>query len=180
LLTWTSSIRDPSTTIHTQTILIHRTSPPGKSPGCATPRIAINNELEIADGDSGGDGEGSSTHCEELRVDADDLTADTISISSSSLRSRMTSISFGSVSVHTHPITLGDNPAVSTGIPVTLDWEYVSSQYFDIDEYEVMCQGRQKKAQKIDSADREAWLREKGYTGECFKKVWREISEMLP
>jgi hypothetical protein len=94
------------------------------------------------------------------------------------LFSRRSSISFGSVSVHTHPVTLGDNPAVSTGLPVTLDWKPVNSVCFDIDEYERMCQGRREKAEKIHSADREAWLREKGYTKECFKRVEREINEI--
>jgi hypothetical protein len=159
-------------------MLIHLKSPPGKNPRCAAPRIA-KQKPEITDtGDIRGDGEGFFTHCEDLRTQADDLTADTRSISNSSLLSRRSLISFGSVSVHTHPVTLGDNPAVSKGIPVTLDWKYVSSQCFDIDEYERMCQGRRKKAQKIDSADREAWLREKGYTRECLNRVWREISEI--
>jgi hypothetical protein len=160
-------------------MLILRKQSPGKSLRCAAPRIA-KQKLEIADtdGDSRGDGEDSSTHCEDLRMEADDLTADTRSMSNSSLLSRRSSISFGSVSVHTHPVTLGDNPAVSTGLPVTLDWKPVNSVCFDIDEYERMCQGRREKAQKIHSADREAWLREKGYTKECFKRVEREINEI--
>jgi hypothetical protein len=41
-----------------------------------------------------------------------------------------------------------------------------------------MCQGRRQKAQKINSADREAWLRKKGYSIECFKRVAREIKEI--
>jgi hypothetical protein len=96
-------------------MLIYTKSPPGKSIRREAPRIA-KNELKIADtdGDSRGGGEGSS-----------DLTADTRSISNSS------SISFGSVTVHTHPVTLGDNPAVSTGLPVTLGWKAVNSKCFE-------------------------------------------------
>jgi hypothetical protein len=176
ILSRRSSIRQPSTTLQTKTILIYTKSSPGRSRCCTAPRI-VKEKLKIADADgaSGGDGEGSSAHCEDLRAEADDLTADTSSISNSSSLSRMTSISFGSVSVHTHPVTLGDNPAVSTGLPVTLDWEAVNSECFDVDEYETMCKGRGHKSQQIHSADREAWLREKGYTRECFEKVCREI-----
>jgi hypothetical protein len=107
----------------------------------------------------------------------DSLTTNSRSTSnSSSLLSRMSSISFGSVSVHTHPVILGDNPAVSTGLPVTsLGWKAVNSKCFDIDEYERMCQGRRTKAENVD---REAWLREKGYSIKSFERVEREINEI--
>jgi hypothetical protein len=40
-------------------------------------------------------------------------------------------VSFGSVRIHKHRMSLGDNPGVSTGVPVTLAWEVEESLRFD-------------------------------------------------
>jgi hypothetical protein len=38
--------------------------------------------------------------------------------------------------VHEHPIIVGCNPAVSDGVPITIDWCPVSTHHLSIDAYE--------------------------------------------
>lgn len=49
--------------------------------------------------------------------------------------SRARSVSFDSVHVHEHFVTLGDNPSVSSGLPVALGGRSCTD-VMDIDEYE--------------------------------------------
>jgi hypothetical protein len=53
-----------------------------------------------------------------------------------SLTSASSGVSFGSVRVHEHRLTLGDNPGVSTGIPLTLGWECDDSETYDLEAFE--------------------------------------------
>jgi hypothetical protein len=45
-------------------------------------------------------------------------------------------VAFSTVSVHLHSMTLGDNPAVSAGVPVQIDWTPTESFTKALDEYE--------------------------------------------
>lgn len=46
-------------------------------------------------------------------------------------------VRFGSTTVRTYPMILGDHPGgVSTGPPLTLDWEHLEEITFDLNEYE--------------------------------------------
>lgn len=48
------------------------------------------------------------------------------------------SVSFGSVVIHEHPIIVGCNPAVSSGVPITIGWYSVSKTEMSIIEYEAI------------------------------------------
>jgi hypothetical protein len=76
-----------------------------------------------------------------------------------------TKVSFGTVNVHTHEIALGDR-------------EIIGSECFGVDEFEKMHEGRARKASRISGADREALLRGRGYSTECFDRVLREILQI--
>jgi len=45
-------------------------------------------------------------------------------------------VTFGIVEVHSHEIILGDNPAVSLGPPVTVDWQAFDSLLLTVDKFE--------------------------------------------
>merc|ERR1712232_1038741 len=51
-------------------------------------------------------------------------------------RSSSSSVSFDSVTVRRYDQTIGDNPSVSYGTPISLDWTYEESDAVDFDEYE--------------------------------------------
>lgn len=46
------------------------------------------------------------------------------------------SVSFTSVSIRSYEQTMGDNPSVSYGPPISLDWDYEQHDALDIDEFE--------------------------------------------
>jgi hypothetical protein len=77
--------------------------------------------------------------------------------------------------VHTHNLTLGDNPAVRKGPPLALEWNSVKSERFNVDEYEELTKGRKKKALRIPQATREALLRENGHSNDRIKQTSQEI-----
>jgi hypothetical protein len=45
-------------------------------------------------------------------------------------------VRFTTVTVHEHPIIIGCNPAVSSGVPITIAWNSVSSRQLPIDDFE--------------------------------------------
>jgi len=55
---------------------------------------------------------------------------------SSSSKKQLSNVSFRSVEIRKYIPTLGDNPSVSQGPPMTLDWEYDTTDPIPIDRYE--------------------------------------------
>jgi len=48
------------------------------------------------------------------------------------------SVGFGSLAFREYPIIMGDNPSVSEGVPLALDWDYVNEYDVTIDNYEIV------------------------------------------
>jgi len=75
-------------------------------------------------------------------------------------------VSFHKVEVRNYDVTVGDNPAVTTGPPVSLDWTYFPEhEVKHVEEYEAERAMRKKKDElRIGRAEREARLKAEGYT----------------
>mmetsp|Transcript_17565 Transcript_17565/g.24764 ORF Transcript_17565/g.24764 Transcript_17565/m.24764 type:complete len:290 (+) Transcript_17565:145-1014(+) len=118
------------------------------------------------------------------------LSSDTISNDSKSIVKRNTSISntsncskseisvsFESVEFREYPIILGDNPAVSTGAPLTIDWDYQQVDKVQIDEYESKRPARRSYVQMaIPKRHREELLVENGCTRREILKRVKEVN----
>lgn len=66
------------------------------------------------------------------------------------------SVSFGKVCVHEHPVTAGDNPSVSEGVPISLAWQAQSSRTFSsFEDFEMSC--KRRPARKIEAEER-MWM----------------------
>lgn len=78
--------------------------------------------LSIATAGTAPLGESSSSLLEQQRPDKDSNTK--------------SGVKFGNVRVHQHRLTLGDNPGVSVGIPLTLGWEVEDSETYDLQAFE--------------------------------------------
>jgi len=57
------------------------------------------------------------------------------SMDSSSSSSQM-SVRFSTVDVRDYSLCLGDNPSVSRGAPISLDWDYVKENSYELNSYE--------------------------------------------
>lgn len=61
---------------------------------------------------------------------------------------RATVVFFDCVDVRSYPIVLGDNPSVSKGAPISIDWHHFCQDTSDLDKYEEARQNaRRSKAQ---------------------------------
>lgn len=96
--------------------------------------------------------------------------------SSTSTDSKKRSVRFGTVQVHKHWLILGDSPSVTSGVPISLDWEHVNSNRCNVDDFE--CQRGPPKGQatlRIPREVREGILRSKGYSQDLLNRVSREV-----
>lgn len=58
---------------------------------------------------------------------------------------RIRSVRFGEVSVRSFDRTIGDNPAVAIGTPISLDWTFIQQDPMGIDDFEAIRNDRRKK-----------------------------------
>jgi hypothetical protein len=85
-------------------------------------------------------------------------------------------VSFKTVELRSHALILGDNPAVSIGLPISIDWEAVESVILDLDEYETSRPPRRERRQLIvPKTTREDRLLEQGVALGEMAKVEDEI-----
>ena len=54
-------------------------------------------------------------------------------------------VSFSTVAVRNHDITIGDSPSVSSGIPISLDWTFVEDAPSSVDDYEINRLGHRRR-----------------------------------
>jgi len=88
--------------------------------------------------------------------------------------SRDKSVRFSSVDVRDYTLCLGDNPSVTRGVPISLDWEYDEAQSYEIDTYERdRCEDRRDSDElKLPSLQRVQMLKRLGYSrGEINERV---------
>ena len=87
-------------------------------------------------------------------------------------------VRFGVVRLHTHKRVLGDNPAVSRGPPVSLDWQVQSSLVFHVDDYENEQKKCGKKNTKLSATERYEILRAEGHSRGSFTRANEEIRQI--
>jgi hypothetical protein len=101
--------------------------------------------------------------------DNDDISSSSQSRFSASLADSSrspTRIRFESVQIRLYHQTLGDNPAVTYGPPITLDWKYDEMSPVKVDEYEGTRGDRISDSNKLflSSMDRRRVLKNKGFS----------------
>jgi hypothetical protein len=75
-------------------------------------------------------------------------------------------VTFGELTIHEHPLQLGDNPSCSSGAPLTIGWKAQSSSTRNLDLYEYM-RGERRHGRKqlvIPVQERAQLLLESGYS----------------
>jgi hypothetical protein len=69
--------------------------------------------------------------------------------SSSSLSQEKKNVSFHEINIWEFPLVLGDNPACSAGVPVTLAHKPASETTVDVDMYEVIRKKKRRKGKRL-------------------------------
>ena len=73
------------------------------------------------------------------------------------------SVSFSTICIHSHAITLGNNPSVSSGAPVAIGSECIDTRTFSVDDYEAARPPTRTSAElKMPPGIRQRMLREAG------------------
>jgi hypothetical protein len=74
-------------------------------------------------------------------------------------------VGWADVSIHSHEIELGDNPAVSNGPPVAISWLSFESRTVSIDDYEENKVGRRTRQEMcLPPHVRDQILKQRGYS----------------
>lgn len=77
---------------------------------------------------------------------------------------RKVTIDFSSITIREHPVIPGENPGVSCGVPLTLDWEHDFEDKFDLDEFESNKTHKRRQVEmKIPASKRADMLRKNGF-----------------
>lgn len=93
-----------------------------------------------------------------------------------SLQKPERNVTWGSLDIHSHVVTLGDNPSVSTGPPLTVAWKACKSHTITIDDYEAgVSERRSRRELAVPRQLREEWLRDVGFSRMEMRQVNKEI-----
>ena len=87
-------------------------------------------------------------------------------------------VHFGTVIINEHPIIVGCNPAVSSGVPLSIDWDRVSQTIMSIQEYEIIREPdrvEDSSMLKKDSSDRYFMLTSLGYSYKELRQAEKEM-----
>lgn len=99
---------------------------------------------------------------------------------SSSRRLLNSSVRFSSVAVRDYSLCIGDNPSVSRGIPISLDWEYDEEHSYDINKYEDgrFEHRRESEELKLPSLQRVQILKQMGYSRGEINDQTKEVQKV--
>lgn len=90
-------------------------------------------------------------------------------------------VAFDVVIIRSYQQTMGDNPGVSYGPPIQLDWDYEEHESIDIDEYEI-ARGHSRRTMRqmvMNYYQRKSLLkREYGFTEEELKQAKKDVNRV--
>mmetsp|Transcript_9491 Transcript_9491/g.17859 ORF Transcript_9491/g.17859 Transcript_9491/m.17859 type:complete len:520 (+) Transcript_9491:5-1564(+) len=81
-------------------------------------------------------------------------------------------LSYNSVTIREYAFIPGDNPSVSRGVPITIDWEHQWERTFDLDAFEHGKTPRHQIEMKIPAEIRSQLLRDNGHS-------WKDIQASI-
>jgi len=121
-----------------------------------------------------------SSSLDNSSSDNDDTKYDKSRSTTTTTSRRKSNISFTKVIIKEYPYTLGDNPGGGQGVPLTIEWEPMTTEVIDFDEYELLReQDRRVLHQlKIPKKDRVDILINAGYTQKQITKAINYVQNL--
>ena len=106
-------------------------------------------------------------------------SSDTVSLTHSFNSENTKTVSFGLVRIYSHQCTLGDNPSVASGPPLTVQWKAFETHTLDVELYEKeKPEPRGKDAMILPRSLREAMLRKEGFSRGELKEATQEVDKI--
>merc|ERR1712038_1905772 len=88
-------------------------------------------------------------------TDTESSTSDEETIAEQLFPSHQQNVKFTNIYIREYQRTLGDNPAVSSGPPLSLDWEYdPNEKILSVDDYEQEKDGSGEKKKQVRALSR--------------------------
>ena len=81
-------------------------------------------------------------------------------------------LAYNSVTVREYPMVPGDNPAVTRGVPLSIDWEHQWEESFLLDTYEAQKTPRSQLEMRVPAEVRSQLLRQNGHS-------WKDIQACI-
>jgi hypothetical protein len=126
---------------------------------CTAPTISSCLKISTQEQSVGQEYRGSA-----VSFDVDEIDGESKSSLEWPFASRGSSVQFDSISVHVHTVTLGDNPSVSMGPPISIEWQAMETFTVSVNEYEETKPiSRERQEMLIPVCVRESMLRDVGF-----------------
>lgn len=88
-------------------------------------------------------------------------------------------VNFNTIEIQEYPIIAGDNPSVSTGVPLTIDWTPLGKNAYDFEEYEQAVEGVRRTCRaeiRIPASRRMEVLRQLGVSRGEIQEAVKEVN----
>ena len=88
-------------------------------------------------------------------------------------------VNFNTIEIQEYPIIAGDNPSVSTGVPLTIDWTPLGKNAYDFEEYEQAVEGVRRTCRaeiRIPASRRMEVLRQLGVSRGEIQDIVKEVN----
>ncbi|KAG7339594.1 hypothetical protein IV203_025066 [Nitzschia inconspicua] len=73
-------------------------------------------------------------------------------------------VSFSTIEIRDYPMTIGDNPAVSRGVPITIEWAFTSVKTIPVSVLDPTFPHRREDSLVLSSLERARILKDLGYS----------------
>mmetsp|Transcript_9666 Transcript_9666/g.11160 ORF Transcript_9666/g.11160 Transcript_9666/m.11160 type:complete len:200 (-) Transcript_9666:123-722(-) len=92
-------------------------------------------------------------------------------------KEKKSTVQFSTVHIRDYSLCLGDNPSVSQGPPISLDWYYDNETWYDIDDHEKQKQGRGGAPCCVPPKERLNLLKQIGYSQKELTEAIRRVEK---